>query len=113
MIPERVDYWLNQWAVWYQSEPTKLGYPHRSLGLIGGGESRRGEEWEEEENDKVWKRNCEAMDALVESLPPVQCLLVRHTYLGGEFRLQVGDREALLEEAAQTLLRGMNARSVL
>ena len=109
----RVDYWLNQWAVWYRAEPCRLGFPHHIPGIVGGGESRRGEEWEEDETNKVWHRNCEAVDALVESLPPSQCCVVRHVYLGEVWRFPRENLMDLLETAVKTLLRGMNARAVL
>lgn len=112
-VNTRVDYWLNQWAVWYRAEPTRLGFPHRTIGLVGGGESRRGEEWEEDESDKIWHRNCEAMDALIESLPPSQCAAVRNAYIGEPWCFPRENREALLEAATVGLLRGMNARAVL
>lgn len=109
----RVDYWLNQWSTWYRAEPNRLGFPHRTIGLVGGGESRRGEEWEEDETNKIWHRNCEAMDALIESLPPSQCAAVRHSYLGEPWRFPRDNIEALLDMATVELLRGMNARAVL
>ena len=111
-IPDRVDFWLSAWARWYRLEPNKLGYPHKVNGLIGGGESRRTAEWEEDETEKIWHRNCQAMDALVESLPPSQCCAIRHCYLGEVWRFK-GRLLELLETASATLLRGMNARAIL
>lgn len=112
-VNPRVDYWLNQWAVWYRAEPNRLGFPHRTMGIVGGGESRRGVEWEEEESDKIWHRNCETMDALVESLPPSQCCIIRHIYLGEVWRFQRQTLDTLFELAQGGLLIGMNARAVL
>lgn len=112
-INHRVDYWLNQWAVWYRAEPNRLGFPHRCMGIVGGGESRRGEEWEEDERSNIWHRNCEAMDALIESLPPSQCCIVRHVYLGEVWRSPRQTLESLLESAQESLMLGMNARAVL
>lgn len=112
-VNTRVEYWLNQWSIWYTAEPNRLGFPHRTIGLVGGGESRRGEEWEEDETNKIWHRNCEAMEALIEGLPPSQCCVIRHLYLDETWRFTRDNKEALFVVAQANLLRGMNARAVL
>lgn len=110
---KRVEYWLNEWSHWYAAEPNRLGFPHHVTGVVGGGHSRRGDEWEDEETRKTWHRNCRSMDALIESLPPSQCCAVRHVYLGEPWRFPRENQAALLEAAETALLRGMNARAVL
>lgn len=112
-IPERVDYWLTEWARWMYSEPTRLGYPHKSMGIRTGGEDRRTEDWEEDENQAIRLRNCEAMDALISDLPPAQCCAIRSIYAGDVWRFPRENQFALLERASATLLIGMNARAIL
>ena len=114
-IPDRVDYWLNQWARWTRKEPSRLGYPPRTLGLVGGGESRRTDEWEEDTGIAIWQRNCEVMEALIESLPPAQGCAIRHVYSGDEWPkvFRFHNLLKLIELAASKLLIGMNARVVI
>lgn len=117
-ISPRVDYWLLEWARWLRAEPTKLGYPHHINGIIGGGESRRTDEWEEDEFAAIWMRNCQAMDALISDLSPPQACAVRHIYGGDVFPDVFRFRHekpvlSLLEDAAAKLLIGMNARVII
>lgn len=112
-IPERVDYWLNAWASWMRSEPNRLGFPHKCSGVKTGGEDRRTDSWLEDEELSLRLRNCEAMDALIDSLPPAQCCAVRHIYAGDVWRFPRDNMYDLIERAANTLLIGMNARAIL
>ncbi len=109
----RVDYWLNEWSRWYGQEPNRLGYPHRVSVARGGGHSRRTAEFIEDQEFGVWQRNCQAMDALIESLPPSQCVAIRAEYLGEPWRFPRDNKPALLLAAFGALLIGMNARDVL
>ena len=109
----RVDYWLNEWSRWYRQEPIRLGYPHHVSVARGGGHSRRTAEFIEDQEFGVWQRNCQAMDALIESLPPSQCVAIRSEYLGEPWRFPRDNKPALLLAAFQALLIGMNARDVL
>ena len=91
----------------------ELGYPAKSKPFIGGGESQRTEAFEESQSQSIWLRNCEVMDALIDSLPPAQCCAVRHIYAGDSWRFPRDNALKLLEKAAETLLLGMNARAVI
>lgn len=110
-IHEKVDYWLNQWARWMRVRPAdemELGFPERAKPFIGGGESRRGEEFEEDQNIEIWKYNCQTMNALIGNLPPAQQCAVGHIYAGDCWRFPRDNLFELLELAAETLLIGMH-----
>ena len=91
----------------------ELGYPSKAKPFIGGGESRRGEEWSEDEGIKIWQRNCEVMNALIESLPPAQQCAVCHVYAGDCWRFPRDNLMTLLAKACDALLIGMNERAVI
>lgn len=119
-IPEihpRVDFWLNLWARSCRpkaSDLARLGFPDHSQPFIGGGESQRAEDWDDDEWRKTVARNCKAMDALIADLPPAQCAAVRNVYAGENFfRYPRNNLCALLESASNILLVGMNARAVI
>ncbi len=96
-----------------RSEPNRLGFPHKCSGVTTGGEDRRTDSWLEDEELSLRLRNCEAMDALIDSLPPAQCCAVRHIYAGDIWRFPRDNMYDLIERAANTLLIGMNARAIL
>lgn len=111
-IPERVDYWLTQWARYMHHSGIRLGYPASSPGLSSGGESQRWADWADEEEERIWKRNVRAMDACIQDLPPAQRVAVHHVYLGQTAQFPRGNLYELLEEAAQSLLVGMGNRDI-
>jgi hypothetical protein len=108
----RTEFWLIEWAKWIRAFHHDLGYPHRAIGLVGGGESRRGEDACDDFADEIWRVNCKAMDALIEGLPPSQCCAVRHAYLGEPWKFPRHNMEKLLEMAEVALLVGMESRGV-
>lgn len=110
-IPDRVDYWLTQWAAWHRHDQPRLGYPSRSAVLVSGGESRRGDEWEEDETRKFWGRNCQIMEALINGLPQGQRTAVNAFYL--TVGVEVPNAEQIVATASESLLIGMNARGVI
>jgi hypothetical protein len=112
LIPDRVDYWLIQWARYCRHYRPNLGYPSKALGLVSGGESRRGEDVDLDFAEQAQKVNCQALDALVDSLPPSQCAAVRSVYLGEVWRFPRENQIALLQAAAETLIKGMDRRGV-
>lgn len=112
-IPERVEYWLVNWARWCRKSPHKLGYPSKVCLIVSGGESQRTEDWEEETYEAIWKRNCAAMDALISDLPPAQCCAIRHVYAGDVYRFPRENVIELIQKAAERLLKGMNDRVII
>ncbi len=110
---ERVDHWLNQWSKWMRGARTKLGYPSKAVPFIGGGESQRTAEWEEDAQESIWLTNCRAMDALIDSLPPTWGCAVHHIYLGAVYRFPREDVLSLLAKAMGQLREGMNERAIL
>lgn len=113
-IPERVDFWLIEWARSMRaSTGHELGFPDHCMPFISGGESQRTVDWDRDEWEKTLARNCAAMDALIASLPPAQALAIRHVYGGDCYRFPRNNLFQLLESAAATLLIGMNARGVI
>jgi len=115
-IPERVDRALIAWAAWMHVRPAdemELGYPSRVKPWIGGGESQRGEDWSETQEQSVRVFICETMNALVESLPPAQQAAVGHIYCGDAYRFPRDNLFELMEAAAVTLMLGMNKRGVV
>lgn len=115
-IPDRVDFWLLAWARWMRTKPAdemELGYPSRVKPWIGGGESQRGDDWSQTEEQNILQYNCSTMNALIESLPPAQGCAVQSVYAGDEWRFPRKNRLELLETAAQSLLLGMNKWGIL
>jgi len=108
----RVEYWLIEWAKWVKRWKQDVGFPHRSIGLATGGESRRGEDAYIDFEDEMWSRNVKALDSLLESLPSAQVCAVRHAYLGEVWRFPRGNLGHLLALAEETLERGCEARGV-
>lgn len=94
------------------SDEMELGYPARINPWIGGGESQRGDDWTETEEQNVWQYCCMTMNKLIEDLPPAQQCAVQSVYSGDAWRFPRENRFELLETASSTLLIGMNAWSV-
>lgn len=112
-LSDRVNYWLTEWARWMRRPEQKLGYPKRTLGLVGGGESQRWDDWAWEGESEAWERNCRAIDALIQDLPVAQNCAIQHLYLGTVWRFPRDNASELLNRAEAELLRGMNARAIL
>lgn len=84
-IPDLVEYWLDQWAIWSQRDNPRLGYPSRSLGLVTGGESRRFDDWAEDQEKATHGQNCLAVDVVVRGLPDLQKQWICGIWLGQNF----------------------------
>lgn len=95
------------------SDEMELGFPPRIKPWIGGGESQRGEDFDEQQDLSIWQHNCAAMNALIDSLPPAQRCAVCHIYAGDCWRFPRNNPIELLVKAGESLLLGMNARAVI
>lgn len=114
-IPDRVDFWLLAWARWMRVKPAdemELGYPSRVKPWIGGGESQRGDDWAQTEEQNILQYCCMTMNKLIEDLPPTQQCAIQSIYGGDAWRFPRENRLQLVEKAAVTLLIGMNEWSV-
>lgn len=80
---------------------------------MGGGESQRWAEWEQDQAENIMGLNCRAMDALIDSLPPSQSCAIHHVYLGSTFRFPREEPIDLVARAMPTLLKGMIERVIL
>lgn len=126
-LDDRVNFWLIQWARFCRIDDTDLGYPSTSSPFIGGGESQRADDWLDGETEKVWIKNCQAMNALIDDLPRIQELVIRKVYLGENliFRERIFEPvrhntaayldliNVILGQASQRLIPGMNDRDIL
>ena len=108
----RVEYWLIEWAKWVKQWRSNIGYPGRSIGIMSGGESRRGADVDQDFEYAAWSVNVKALDSLIEGLPPSQTCAVRHAYLGETWRFPRDNLDQLLELAENELERGCEARGV-
>jgi hypothetical protein len=111
-IPERVDYWLGQWARYMRHDGTRHGYPTSSLGLMGGGESQRWADWADDEEWRIWVRNVKAMDAAINDLPGSQRVAICHVYLGQVAQFPRDNLMELMEAASNNLLAAMEKRDI-
>ena len=113
-IPERVDYWLTEWARYdrtYQPQ-ARLGYPRQVKPFVTGGESSRWDDWATDEEKAAWLRNCKTLETLIFDLPAAQSCSVRHIYLGEPWRFPRDNCLTLLERAAASLLISMNRTAI-
>ena len=109
----RIEYWLRIWAQWQRRSDMRLGYPARSLALVSGGASRRTDEWIEDESERIESRNAQAMDALINDLPPAQRAAIHCSWLGATFRFPRQNFNVLLQQAYVRLLAGMDRRDIV
>lgn len=103
----RLDELLDLWARWMRSnEPVRaLGFPDTACGCVGGGYSLSFDDMVE----AMEGRAAEAMNAAIDSLPPVEQAAVLNVHLYAVFRFREAVEEAY-GRARQSLRLAMPAR---
>ena len=76
---ERVKEILDNWARWMKVDTHKLGYPDKSVLITSGGESSM--DAFQEMLDKMDLNHVQAMDAIIDSLEPMQRQAIYARYL--------------------------------
>jgi hypothetical protein len=110
MIDDRLAWHLENWRKWMRSGALKgLGAPGKSCGFVGGGYNNDFDSMCEIADDRA----AEAMDAMIDSLPPVQQGAVHHRHLHAVYRFPRGNFIAALELAYATLRAGMSGRGLV
>ena len=91
----QVDIYLDTWKVWMSSQAHQLGYPSKSPGFHSGYVTKHMEDFYHELDTNIAR----AVDACLESMPPVQSAAIYHTYLAAVFRFPRDNHLEALESA--------------
>ncbi len=110
VIDDRLAFHLENWRDWMRSMGMKeLRLPSGAAGCVGGGYSNSFDEM-----CQAADRNAaEIMDAMIESLVPVQQAAIHHRYLRAVFRFPRGNYEQQLDAAFTKLRAGMSGRGLV
>jgi len=100
----RLNFHLENWAIWMQSDQGVRGYNKKSAGFITGGNSQTFEDMISQSD--VWCAR--RMNTHIENLPPAQNGAILHRYnICRVFRFPRGNYADLLLEARDTLLKAL------
>lgn len=107
---EQVEYNLDNWAQWHKSaSQPNLGYPKKSMGIKGGGQSIEGVF--EELCDRLDHYTAEVTEAIVNDLTISQRGAIWRRWLGCS--IFVRNPEQTLQDAYDVLVRRMAERGLI
>lgn len=105
LTEQRVEWHLIGWADWMQRGGERLGYPGKSAGFVGGGNSTSFEDMCFEADNVAAK----AVDALLDGLPTQERLALHNAYLSAVYRIR-DPLGAALERAKASVGLGLHLR---
>jgi hypothetical protein len=103
----RIDYNLATWKEWMQADNNKLGYPAKSLIVVGSGS------WDTEaEEHSIDIRVAMAMDAIINDLTLAQRGAIWHIWLGSVIRFPRNNLDELYKQARSAIVMGMDKKGI-
>jgi hypothetical protein len=104
----RLEWHLLNWKRWMRGDVVTDGYPSSSSGFIAGGYSQSFDDMADASDSFC----AEAVNSIINGLPPMQQMAVRNAYHIAVFRFPRGNGEDLLNEAKATIRRQLPERGV-
>lgn len=106
MSEARLEFHFDNWRRWMRRDDVTDGAPHKAAGCVGGGYSQTFDDMA----DASDIRCARIVDALVNSLTPLERAAVYHRYLYAVFRFR--DLEATIARARLRVAAWLVARGV-
>ena len=109
MTLERLDWLLENWAIWMRHDAHKLSYPSKSLCMSSGGAS--GDDEFENMCEDADLHCAQGMDSIVDSISKPQRTAINHVWLSvaHHYPTQALD----YEEAIESLVKLCNKRGLI